>query len=101
MGSLRRVQRPFEELLRSNVAIVARGAQQAWPVRLHRLLLNALQNLGLALCKLVEVVDEIYQEEFPAELFREGGLHPEIKLASPERVLAVALVIIDDGLVVE
>src|SRR2546429_586598 len=101
MQALRRGQRPLEELPGSNIAIVARGAQQARPVHRHRLPLNALQQFLAAFGQPVEIVHEIDQQEFPTELPGEGWLHPEIKPASAKRVLAMAFVIIDDGLVVE
>src|SRR5882724_6118962 len=75
---LRCAQRLFEELLRSNIAIVARSAQQARPVRRRRLLLNTLQHFLAALRQLIKIVHEVDEQKFPAELFREGWLHAEI-----------------------
>src|SRR5882724_2631513 len=82
---LRCAQRLFEELLRSNVAIVARSTQQARPVRRRRLLLNTLQHFLAGLRQAVEIVHEVDQQELPAELLWEGWLHPEIEFASTER----------------
>ena len=77
------------------------GAQQTRPVRRRRLLLNTLQHLPAALRQPIKIVHEVDQQKLLAELLGECGLHPEIELASTERKFAMALVIVDDGLVVE
>src|SRR5947207_11531992 len=91
----------YKELLRPHLSKVARGSLQARLVTRANALLDALQHFRSAFGKLVEVVDEVDQQKLAAELLGKRGLHAKIKLAAAQRILAMALVIIDDGLVVE
>src|ERR1700724_2633221 len=83
------------------ITIVAHGALQARSIVGWHLLFNAGENFLAALSQLVEVIHEIDEEEFRAEAARERRLDAKVELAAAQRELAVPLVIIDYGLVVE
>src|ERR1700733_1552519 len=102
-GMLRhvRLQRFSEELLRSHIAVLARGPLQPRRIIRRSAFLHAGKHLILAFGKMIEIVHQIDQQELRAQRLGKRRLHPKIELASAERKLPVALAIVDDGLVVK
>ena len=65
------------------------------------LLLHPLQPRGFVLGQTIKVVHQIDQQELPGELWGEMRFPPKIKRAFAKIETAMALVVVNDGLVVE
>src|SRR6266849_6993091 len=95
------MQRLGKESLGPYVPIMLGGASQARRMQHMRLLLDAREHFLLTLCQPVDIVDEIDEQEFARQFLWQRRLQAKVEFPSAERKLAMALVIVHDGLVVK
>jgi hypothetical protein len=91
----------LEKLLGSFAPKVAHGATHTLLVHLCGTLRHTFKNFVLGLGKLIQIVDEIDKQKFHRQRLWKTRLHAKGKPAAAQLKLAMTLVIVDNGLVIE
>src|ERR1700722_9173606 len=101
MMQLARVQRFFEELLRSFVSILTNGTTQASAIGRCRTFRHSLKDFILRLGEFIDVVNEIDHQKFGRQRSGKARLHTKRKFAAAQLEVAMTFVVIDDGSIVK
>lgn len=90
-----------EEFAGAHHAVFLGGAREGAAIALQGTLFHTGQHQLAVFGQNVEIVDQIDQQEFFGQGFGEGRFLAELELPSTQREVAVALMVVDDGLVIE
>ena len=95
------LQSAFEEFLRPLVSIFAHGTSQAGAVRRRSTFFHSVQHFVLGLGELAQIVDEVDEQKLLRQRSGKTQLRAESEFATTQLEVAMPLVVIDDGLVIE